>query len=322
MLMAEERIGKDRMLEMYALLAEGKLLHKHEAAARYKCSLRSIQRDIEDLRAFVHNQNDTSGIVQDIIYDRKENGYRLVPPMRNVLRNEEVFAVLKILLESRSLTKEELEPIIEKLIDCCLPKECKGFVSDLIANEKFHYVPPRHGKAVLDSIWQLGEAVKEHRLIDITYRKPADGKVVQRLLKPVGIMFSEFYFYLAAFIVEADGKPVEHEIELAPTPTIYRIDRIESLELTEQHFTVPYAKRFEEGEFRKRVQFMYGGKLRRVKFYYKGAFIEPVLDRLPTAEVLEQGENGFLVVAEVFGDGIEMWLNSQGKLVEVVSITG
>ena len=150
--MAEDRIGKDRMLEMYARLAEGKMIYKPEEAVHYKCSPRSIQRDIDDLRSFFHNQSDASGVVQDIIYDKKLKGYKLVPPLRNVLSNKEVFAVLKILLESRSLSKEELDPILDKLIDCCVPKECKGYVTNLISNERFHYVPPCHNKEVLDTM--------------------------------------------------------------------------------------------------------------------------------------------------------------------------
>lgn len=59
--MAEDRIGKDRLLEMYARLAEGKVLYKLEEAEHYKCSLRSIQRDIEDLRAFFHGYVTTNG---------------------------------------------------------------------------------------------------------------------------------------------------------------------------------------------------------------------------------------------------------------------
>ena len=58
--MAEYRIGKDRMLEMYARLAEGKMIYKFEEAMHYKCSPRSIQRDIDDLRSFFHNQSDVS----------------------------------------------------------------------------------------------------------------------------------------------------------------------------------------------------------------------------------------------------------------------
>lgn len=316
--MAEDRIGKDRMLELYTRLAEGKLIYKAEEAEHYKCSLRSIQRDIEDLRTFFHNQSDASGIVQDIIYDKKLKGYKLVPPLRNVLSNKEVFAVLKILLESRSLSKEELDPILDKLIDCCVPKECKCYVTNLISNERFHYVPPRHNKEVLDTMWRLGEALREHKEVEVDYRKPGDGSLVHRVLRPAGIMFSEFYFYLAGFIVPKKDDSFKEEVEKDPFPTIYRIDRIEHLEVTNKHYNVPYASRFEEGEFRKRVQFMFGGELRKIRFYYKGANPEHVLDRLPTAEIIEKNEKGFLITAEVFGSGIDIWIRSQGDLVKVV----
>ena len=78
---------------------------------------------------------------------------------------------------------------------------------------------------------------------------------------------------------------------------------------------MPYKDRFQEGEFRKRVQFMYGGKLERIKFKYTGPSIEAVLDRLPTAEIISQDEDGWTVEAEVFGKGVDMWLRSQGKLI-------
>lgn len=316
--MAEDRIGKDRMLELYTRLAEGKLIYKAEEAEHYKCSLRSIQRDIEDLRTFFHNQSDASGVVQDIVYDKKLKGYKLVPPLRNVLSNKEVFAVLKILLESRSLSKSELEPILDKLIDCCVPKECKSYVTNLISNERFHYVPPRHNKEVLDTMWRLGEALREHKEVEVDYRKPGDGSLVHRVLRSAGIMFSKFYFYLAGFIVPKNEDSFKEEVEKDPFPTIYRIDRIENLEVTNKHYNVPYESRFEEGEFRKRVQFMFGGKLKKIKFYYKSSNVEPVLDRLPTAEIIGQDEKGYLITAEVFGSGIDIWIRSQGDLVEVV----
>ena len=63
---------------------------------------------------------------------------------------------------------------------------------------------------------------------------------------------------------------------------------------------------------------MYGGKLQRIKFRYTGPSIEAVLDRLPTAQILNQDETGWVVTAEVFGKGIDMWLRSQGdSIVEV-----
>lgn len=137
-----------------------------------------------------------------------------------------------------------------------------------------------------------------------------------RRLYPVAIMFSEYYFYLTAFIEDIDKK--QFEVADDPFPTIYRIDRIEKVNITKDHFKIPYRDRFEEGEFRKRVQFMYGGKLQRVRFRYKGTSAESVLDRLPTAKILKRDGEGFVISAEVFGKGIEMWLRSQGDMVEVL----
>lgn len=312
------KIAKDRLLAMYAQLAEGKPLYKAREAVKYNCSLRSIQRDIEDLRSFFADRSETTGVVQELIYDRKLNAYRLVPPLRNLLTNEETFAVLKVLLESRSLTKAELFPILEKLISCCVPPDNRRQVTDLIANEKYHYVEPRHKKEILEKMWNLSAAIRAHKEIKITYMRQS-GDDVSRVLKPVGIMFSEFYFYLVGFIdKENQLEKIKFEVENDPFPTIYRIDRIKEYAVTDRHFNVPYQNRFEEGEFRKRVQFMYGGKLQKIKFWYKGPSVEAVLDRLPTAKIEQQNENGYLISAEVFGKGINMWLRSQGDMVEMV----
>lgn len=312
------KIAKDRLLAMYAQLAEGKPLYKAREAVKYNCSLRSIQRDIEDLRSFFADRSETTGVVQELIYDRKFNAYRLVPPLRNLLTNEETFAVLKVLLESRSLTRAELFPIFEKLISCCVPPDNRRQVTDLIANEKYHYVEPRHKKEILEKMWNLSAAIREHKEIKITYMRQS-GDDVSRVLKPVGIMFSEFYFYLVGFIdKENQLEKIKFEVENDPFPTIYRIDRIKEYAVTDRHFNVPYQNRFEEGEFRKRVQFMYGGKLQKIKFWYKGPSVEAVLDRLPTAKIEQQNENGYLISAEVFSKGINMWLRSQGDMVEMV----
>ena len=314
------KIAKDRLLAMYAQLAEGKPLYKAREAVKYNCSLRSIQRDIEDLRSFFADRSETTGVVQELIYDRKLNAYRLVPPLRNLLTNEETFAVLKVLLESRSLTKAELFPILEKLISCCVPPDNRRQVTDLIANEKYHDVEPRHKKEILEKMWNLSAAIRAHKEIKITYMRQS-GDDVSRVLKPVGIMFSEFYFYLVGFIdKENQLEKIKFEVENDPFPTIYRIDRIKEYAITDRHFNVPYQNRFEEGEFRKRVQFMYGGKLQKIKFWYKGPSVEAVLDRLPTAKILQHNGNGYLISAEVFGKGINMWLRSQGDMVEVVEI--
>ena len=61
---------------------------------------------------------------------------------------------------------------------------------------------------------------------------------------------------------------------------------------------------------------MYGGELQIIRFEYTGPSLESVLDRLPTAKVLRVTEKGWLIEAEVFGTGIDMWVRSQGDYIK------
>ncbi len=132
----------------------------------------------------------------------------------------------------------------------------------------------------------------------------------------MAILFSEYYFYLNAFIVEPDGTGgCTHKYDY---PAVFRIDRIRGYRETGEKFRVSYADRFEEGEFRKRIQFMYAGELMRIQLKFHGENPEPVLDRLPTAYVVEQREREYTISAEVYGKGIVMWLLSQGSRLEVL----
>ncbi len=309
--MADLSVGKsDRLLQIYSRLVGGEVLSKKELAQRFHVTQRSIQRDMEALRCFFAEQ----GLNQDVIYDPAAKGYRLIDTMPQKLSNSEILAVCKILLESRSMRKDEMLPILDKLLACCVPEQNKAAVNQLIANEKFHYIEPHHGKPILDGLWDIGQAIQEHRVMEIEYERMKEPKLVKRRVEPVGIMFSEFYFYLTAFLRDVD-RAAQFEAPDDRFPTIYRIDRIRSFKVLDEHFRVPYSDRFEEGEFRKRVQFMYGGKLEKIRFRYTGPSLEAVLDRLPTARVVKEDQEGWDVEAEVFGKGVEMWLRIQGNFV-------
>lgn len=308
--MLPNEVKSARLLVLYSELVNGSVLNKGELAQRFHVTERSIQRDIESLRCFFAEQM----LPQDILYDRQAKGYRLMRMSPNSFTNSEILAVCKILLESRSMVKEEMYPILDKLLNCCVPEGNRRMVQELVANEKFHYAEPHHGRTILPGLWELGEAVQKHKVLEIEYRKLKGQEPVKRIIEPVGLMFSEYYFYLVGFIRDIDRQQAfENPDDLFPT--IYRVDRVMSFRETGEYFQPSYTGRFQEGEFRKRVQFMYGGKLERIKFKYTGPSIEAILDRLPTAEIVEQTEDSWIVTAEVFGKGIEMWLRSQGKYI-------
>ena len=132
-------------------------------------------------------------------------------------------------------------------------------------------------------------------------------------------MFSEYYFYVTAFIDDEDVKK-DFDVLNDSFPTIYRLDRIKKLKVCNEHFHIPYSSRFEEGEFRKRIQFMTGGKLKKVKFKYQGLDVDAVLDRLPTAKIISVVGNEYYLEAETFGAGIDMWLRSQGDNIVIEEV--
>ena len=307
----------ERILQIYAKLSDGYVVNKAEEAEYYGVNEKSIQRDIEHIRQFLDNDSTRTGITNSIIYDRQEKGYRLETLYKVRLRNSEILALCKILLDSRAFTKEEMVDMLDKLISCCVPEINQKRVRELISNEEFHYVEPRHRTKFIDRIWDIGQAITESRCIEMDYYRTKDKQVVHRKVKPAAIMFSEYYFYLTAFIDDEEIKK-DFDVLNDSFPTIYRIDRIRSLNILEKRFYIPYSSRFEEGEFRKRSQFMYGGKLKKVKFRYTGTDIDAILDRLPTARILDEEGGAYIVSAEVFGSGIDMWLRSQGSYVELL----
>lgn len=306
-----------RILEIYDKLLNGGAVSKAEMSQIYGVNERTIQRDIDDIRNFLSEKMIRSGDTARVEYDRSDKCFHLKTDSRSTLTVGQALAVCKVLLDSRAFSKKEIKDILNTLIDRCANKSGHKLLKETISNEMFHYVELQNVTKLDEVLQTLGEAVSDHRYIKLTYLRSFDKKTVERTIMPLAVLFSEYYFYLLAFISDGDAKK-NFTVLNDPFPTIYRIDRIKGMRVLDEHFDIPYKDRFEEGEFRKRIQFMRGGKLRRVEFEYCGIDINAILDRLPTAKVVSENGGVYEVYAEVFGDGIEMWLRSQGDNVKNV----
>lgn len=293
-----------RLLNIYERLNKGEKVSKQRLAEDFGVSVKTIQRDIDDLRAYVAETHFTD-FEASVRYDRAKNCYYLVRLEREWVTNEEALALCKILLESRAFRKDELSQLIEKLIMQIAPAD-RSTAENIIRNEFVNYVPLQHKKHLLSPVWKLSEYITNQRVISFYYTRQ-DGKESKKTVKPVSIMFSEFYFYLIAFTAD---NTVDY-------PIVFRIDRIADVKETGDSFSVPYRERFNDGEFRKRIQFMYSGKLKKVTFEYSGV-LEAILDRLPTAKIIKKEKNVYTITAESYGNGIDMWLRSQGDLAKII----
>ena len=277
-----------RLLELYNRLLKNDDIDIEEYAKENGVSTRTVERDIKCIKDFLaNNENQT----RELIRNRKKKKYQLTYTEDCInLTKSEILAISKILLASRAFLKDEIFLIVDKIVKQCGSDEDLDLIQNLLKNEKFHYIELQHKKSFIDYIWDLGQAIKDKRKVEIAYKK-MDGNIVKRVIDPVGLMFSEYYFYLLAHIENIDkekyfcNKDDEY-------PTIYRLDRIEDFEvLKEKYVPTLYKNRFQEGVFRKQVQFMTGGKLRKLKFIYKGSSIEALLDKIPTAKAREIDKN-------------------------------
>jgi len=294
-----------RALEIYDRLRKGEKLLKEKLANEYGVSLKTIQRDIVELRHYLYEKKNEIGEFE-IKVENKCYVYKAVAESDTTLTQQEILAVCKILLESRALTKNEMIPLIKKF-QKQLSYESKREVDDLILDELHHYIELQHGKDLLESLWKLSIAIREKKLITFDYTR-MDKRKTKKEVKPAAIMFSEYYFYLISY-----GLNVEEDM-----PLVFRVDRMSNIKYGDERFYIPYKDRFEDGEFRKRIQFMYSGKLKKFTFEFSGPSLEAVLDRLPTAKVIKTQGKVHTITAECYGDGIKMWLNSQGENVKII----
>lgn len=115
-----ESLNKDkigRVLQIYTRLMNGELVRKEEEAANYGVNVRSIQRDIEDIREFVEKASTYSEICNSIIYDRRSKGYYLERRYLSKFSCGEVWSICKILLDEEVLTKEEIKERLQMMLE-------------------------------------------------------------------------------------------------------------------------------------------------------------------------------------------------------------
>lgn len=307
-----------RVLEIYQMLLEGRDVVKQDLVARYGVDARSIQRDINVIRNFLAEETTRCGVIRSIRYDKRSGSYRMVTQDMENLSEGEMLAICKILLESRAFSKEKVCLLVNKIMNMAVSATDRLDIKEHIANELLHYMSPAHQDPNPDFVWRAAQAIKEKKVLELTYQRLQRNEPVVRRVAPVGIIFSEFYFYLMCFI-DDPGVRKDFDREDDPYPTIYRIDRIIELKETGDRYAQPYKDRFQEGDYKNRSQYMFGGELRHIQFQYTGPSLEAVLDRLPTAVVKSSAEGVHIISAEVFGKGILMWLLSQGSNVSVIS---
>lgn len=296
----------ERILAIFLRGMRGEKLTVSALANEYCVSPKSISRDISGIRCFLADNREICGQAE-LVYSRSEKCY--IMRFDEFLRDSELLAVIKVLIGSRAFNKTELLEIIGKLRRFTSTAD-KATLDSLIVKEKYHYTEVRHdcSEGVVEMLWKLAGEIRSRTEITITYYKMNRDRVTHTL-HPVSLMFSEYYFYLIAYRADDPGH----------MPVYFRVDRITSIVEHRTHFELDRSIDFDEGALRRKIQFMFPGVCRTIRFEFSGPSLQAVLDRIPTAVVLEMNGKTALVEAEVYGTGIMMYLLSQGSWVRVVA---
>lgn len=221
---------------------------------------------------------------------------------------EELFAVVKILISARGFSKWELMNVIEKFKKFTTEEHRKE-LEEIILNEVGNYVEIRHDcNSVTDTVWQLVKAILGRQEVSIDYYR-IDRAYNTYRLRPVSVMFEDMYFYLIAY----DAK--EEELK----PKYFRIDRIKHITCHRQKVLPDKLPAFGAGELRKKSLLMWPGESRVIRFEFTGPSVQAVFDKLQSVTVIRQEGRKYLVEAQVYGDGVKMWLLIQGARVKVLS---
>lgn len=292
--------SNQRILEIFFLLYQGEKIYIDELVLRYQVSKRTIQRDLSSIKDAIDN---TISNELTLIYNANHRYYSI--KKMNQLAMEEVLTISKVLLESRAMTKNELEKVINHLLDE-LSFDSSKIIRKLLANELICYYPLKHQEKLLKRISNFTHYITKQIVLNFDYQKNR-GEIVTREGLPVSLFFSEYYFYVLLY------NPTYQKY------LYYRLDRFIKIKETNKKIKIPYKDRLEDSQLRKKTHFMYAGKEITFTFRFWG-IIEAALDKLPTSKVIKDfDDTSVLIEATAYDTGVIMWLLSQGANVQVTS---
>lgn len=302
--MAEPMGKKNRLLELFYRAIKGENLSVKKLAEEYGVSTKSISRDIGEIKSFLSDSRDLVGNTE-LQYAANSKTYYL--ELEHFLLSKELVALIEMMLGCRAFSRTDMLGIVAKLKSFTTHHD-RTMLNELIARELYHYREVGHDcRSVIENVWQLTCCIHERIEISVEYYK-ASRRLIKRRLRPATIMFSDYYYYLIAFRTDKeDWKPL-----------YFRADRIVNIIEHRERFKIPKEHDFDEGALRNKIQFMFPGEYRKIKFAYRGASVQAILDKLPTAKVVDVDGDRRIIEAETYGTGINMYLLSQGSMVEVL----
>ena len=293
-----------RIVKILLRLMQGEALSYEQLQAEYPKSLRTLQRDLTEIR---------TGLME--ITPNKSLARVPDDQGRFQLKNDEradgdlsaALAIGNIVLASRSLVSSEKMALMRYLIQ---PLDCaeRDLLKQYLVFPAGSYAPIASVRPLIENLERIAQLIVAHRHIAFTYQTDATAAPVRQHGQPLTIYFDDMYFYV---VMQSD----EHQ-GFWP----YRVDYILKITASHRGQEVIHRQHFSLQGMRAESYHLALGPSRTITFRYWGN-PQVTLDRLATARIIAHDTTQHCVViqAQVRFAGVKMWLLSQGDQLELLS---
>lgn len=267
-----------RLLSIYERLQNGEYLGKSELATNYSVTEKTIQRDIDDLRAYLIETHIFDRSIS-IKYDKVLNKYYLSKSEYNVLSKDEILTVCKIILENSSLSKNKVTEIIQKML-YMLPISDKNLIYKAISSDLDSYSPILNSNDITLKIWDFTKYSQYNTALFLSYNFPNN---IQRhyLVNPINVTYKNNMFLLVAYSKENNYFPIVFNIgeitNQKPVPSKIMTN-------TKNDLIFDFKIDKENTNF----------EVKNVTFEYTGNF-PALLTKFPTAELLDEHQGVYKI---------------------------
>ncbi len=294
-----------RLLSFFERFSRGEVLFKKVKAERFGVDEKTIQRDLADLREFIH-QFQQAGI-HGLTYDHSVQGYRFQRDEQSWLTSPDILFLLELVLGSRCLAKTELDTLWRKLLTHCPPAE-RWVLEELLSRERAFYRANIQEKNLVPRLWRLGEVIQRMLPVEIDY-SGRTGPLRMFVVDPFGITFSGGYFYLIGRILATRQRE---------GISVFRLDLIQNHRVLMERAPNRINDRTRQKNFQKKVMFLQSVSLVNIQFRYWGDSLDHIFAKLPAARIVGIDEDYTLIEVEAQWQGLKGWILAQANNIELL----
>jgi len=299
-----KRNSNVRIIDSVFRMLAGETLTKDGVVKRFKVSKRTAERDFTNI-----NRSKIFKERYRLFHEAGTEEYSIVEK-ENQIDPEIVVALLKSLIGSHALNKEEMKTVVEQLFRFLTPKD-ESNINKLVSTTLNNYSNDKTVE-ILPRIKDFTSCIIARKQISFIYNSSisTSNHMKRHIGVPLNMYFANNHFYVMMYLIE-------HEKTLS-----YRLDRFEEYSSSKKSFDVPANKRPNESKVIDSTYLLNGGNLIHYKFSYEGNE-RITLDSVPNSRLSPDNDprdrNHTIVEGDLYEQGAIMWVLGHGTQVKVLA---